>query len=504
MSSSEFVSGVLWSSKSGGEEDHTLLENLSQDKSAVLISSVEEDHTLVFSQKCLSLNNSVPPSPTQTLMDNSSGDASAVLVSSAPPSPAHERDHTLVLSLNNSVSPSSVYHTLMENSSGDGSAVLVSPSPAHEEYHTLPENVPLPEHQSWDYREQVSPIPPSLDLTLVLSPSPDMETPPVLSSPGHQRDGLALVPTEAVFGRPRPTHSQSLSDPPDPSKSVKDTLLASSKGNPLGVCSTDCAKTLLASSKVCTDGTGLISPSDADSSPQLVAGLADPSPICIESSSSPELVGVEVQRSNFSLGAEVQRSSSSPELVVGAEVQRSSSSPELVVGAEVQRSSSSPELVGAEVQRSSSSPELVAAERSEIGGETRLLVVKIHEVPGSSSESTKPQDALVATSADWDKRDSEEYDADVDIEMDWSRSQLLAPSQSPAAWKEGLFVTPAAGGGAMLLSDNNITPTPKYHQMCTPQLKSQCTRFGVKVLPKRKMIAKLQEIYSYTHPLVGK
>lgn len=66
------------------------------------------------------------------------------------------------------------------------------------------------------------------------------------------------------------------------------------------------------------------------------------------------------------------------------------------------------------------------------------------------------------------------------------------------------FITPAARGGAMLLSDDNITPTPNYHRMCTPRLKQQCSKYGVKPLPKRKMIAKLEEIYSYTHPLVGK
>lgn len=30
-----------------------------------------------------------------------------------------------------------------------------------------------------------------------------------------------------------------------------------------------------------------------------------------------------------------------------------------------------------------------------------------------------------------------------------------------------------------------------------------CSRFGVKALPKRHMIAKLEEIYNYSHPFVG-
>lgn len=38
--------------------------------------------------------------------------------------------------------------------------------------------------------------------------------------------------------------------------------------------------------------------------------------------------------------------------------------------------------------------------------------------------------------------------------------------------------------------------------LCT-FLQGECARFGVRALPKRKMIAKLEEIYDYTHPLVG-
>lgn len=64
--------------------------------------------------------------------------------------------------------------------------------------------------------------------------------------------------------------------------------------------------------------------------------------------------------------------------------------------------------------------------------------------------------------------------------------------------------TPLGTAGIRIESDDNITPMPSYHDMVTPALKAQCGRFGVKPLAKRKMIAKLQEIYEYTHPLVGK
>ena len=68
------------------------------------------------------------------------------------------------------------------------------------------------------------------------------------------------------------------------------------------------------------------------------------------------------------------------------------------------------------------------------------------------------------------------------------------------------FITPAAAIGkpdVLLLSDDNITPMPDYRDMHTPQLRGACAKFGLKPLPKRKMISKLTEIYTYTHPLVG-
>lgn len=53
-------------------------------------------------------------------------------------------------------------------------------------------------------------------------------------------------------------------------------------------------------------------------------------------------------------------------------------------------------------------------------------------------------------------------------------------------------------------SDTNITPMPSYRTMATPSLKEACSLVGVRVLPKKKMVAKLEEIYNYTHPLVDK
>ncbi|XP_034986341.2 structure-specific endonuclease subunit SLX4 isoform X1 [Zootoca vivipara] len=43
------------------------------------------------------------------------------------------------------------------------------------------------------------------------------------------------------------------------------------------------------------------------------------------------------------------------------------------------------------------------------------------------------------------------------------------------------------------------TPMPSYSIMETPKLKKELRRFGVRALPKRKMILKLKEIFQYTH-----
>ena len=66
------------------------------------------------------------------------------------------------------------------------------------------------------------------------------------------------------------------------------------------------------------------------------------------------------------------------------------------------------------------------------------------------------------------------------------------------------FKTPANCGGVELQTDDDITPMPDFKSMRTPCLKGECARFGVKAMPKKRMIAKLHEIYEHTHPLVGK
>ena len=95
---------------------------------------------------------------------------------------------------------------------------------------------------------------------------------------------------------------------------------------------------------------------------------------------------------------------------------------------------------------------------------------------------------------------------------DQSPDQIVTVSATPAP----------QGQRPVLESDTDITPMPDYRSMATPHLKvtrlgpqvmmsycvssslqGECARFGVRALPKRKMIAKLEEIYDYTHPLVG-
>ncbi|NWH59053.1 SLX4 endonuclease, partial [Geococcyx californianus] len=44
-----------------------------------------------------------------------------------------------------------------------------------------------------------------------------------------------------------------------------------------------------------------------------------------------------------------------------------------------------------------------------------------------------------------------------------------------------------------------MTPMPAYSIMETPQLKKELSRFGVRALPKRKMVLMLKEIFQYTH-----
>ncbi|XP_075035514.1 structure-specific endonuclease subunit SLX4 isoform X2 [Mixophyes fleayi] len=48
-----------------------------------------------------------------------------------------------------------------------------------------------------------------------------------------------------------------------------------------------------------------------------------------------------------------------------------------------------------------------------------------------------------------------------------------------------------------------ITPLPHYSDMDTPVLKKELNRFGVRALPKKQMVLKLKEIFSYTHQLMS-
>ncbi|XP_066432577.1 structure-specific endonuclease subunit SLX4 isoform X2 [Eleutherodactylus coqui] len=48
-----------------------------------------------------------------------------------------------------------------------------------------------------------------------------------------------------------------------------------------------------------------------------------------------------------------------------------------------------------------------------------------------------------------------------------------------------------------------ITPLPNYSDMDTPILKNELTKFGVRALPKKKMVLKLKEIFRYTHQVMS-
>uniref|UniRef100_A0A7M4E4J0 Structure-specific endonuclease subunit SLX4 n=1 Tax=Crocodylus porosus TaxID=8502 RepID=A0A7M4E4J0_CROPO len=47
-----------------------------------------------------------------------------------------------------------------------------------------------------------------------------------------------------------------------------------------------------------------------------------------------------------------------------------------------------------------------------------------------------------------------------------------------------------------------ITPMPEYSIMETPELKKELNRFGVRPLPKHRMVLKLKEIFQYTHQVM--
>ena len=80
---------------------------------------------------------------------------------------------------------------------------------------------------------------------------------------------------------------------------------------------------------------------------------------------------------------------------------------------------------------------------------------------------------------------------------------VLPESVDTVKRKSQCFKTPASCR-VELQTDDDITPMPDFRGMRTPCLKGECARFGVKAMAKKKMIAKLSEIYEHTHPLVGK
>ncbi|XP_073504364.1 structure-specific endonuclease subunit SLX4 isoform X2 [Phyllobates terribilis] len=48
-----------------------------------------------------------------------------------------------------------------------------------------------------------------------------------------------------------------------------------------------------------------------------------------------------------------------------------------------------------------------------------------------------------------------------------------------------------------------ITPLPDYSDLDTPVLKKELSKFGVRALPKKKMVLKLKEIFRYTHQVMS-
>ncbi|KAM7393904.1 hypothetical protein PAMP_020740 [Pampus punctatissimus] len=91
--------------------------------------------------------------------------------------------------------------------------------------------------------------------------------------------------------------------------------------------------------------------------------------------------------------------------------------------------------------------------------------------------------------------DSKIWDSWEDEDECLPLSQRVNPSAPPK--------TPASSHNKKCRSVVPITPMPHYSDMDTPELKNKLNRFGVRPLPKRKMILKLKEIHQYTHQLVS-
>jgi len=80
-------------------------------------------------------------------------------------------------------------------------------------------------------------------------------------------------------------------------------------------------------------------------------------------------------------------------------------------------------------------------------------------------------------------------------------ASLSSLTQAPRNTKHPV-ATPMSGGWS-IVSNDNITPMPQYYNMTTSNLKKEGQKFGLRGLPKRKLLTKLVEIYNYTHPLIG-
>ncbi|XP_032219956.2 uncharacterized protein LOC5519269 [Nematostella vectensis] len=72
---------------------------------------------------------------------------------------------------------------------------------------------------------------------------------------------------------------------------------------------------------------------------------------------------------------------------------------------------------------------------------------------------------------------------------------------TPGSVTQGAFTTPSATWRAQSsVGQSPITPMPHYSDMDTPQLKNKVKEYGVRAMPKKRMVKKLKEIYQYTHP----
>ncbi|XP_062915498.1 structure-specific endonuclease subunit SLX4 isoform X1 [Mobula hypostoma] len=122
------------------------------------------------------------------------------------------------------------------------------------------------------------------------------------------------------------------------------------------------------------------------------------------------------------------------------------------------------------------------------------------EEPGGrdpESALSRRQDPSSLDSKLWDDWEEE----DELPEARHGLSQKLPATESNRRILEHNIAVPI-GGRRAHQQTAPITPEPPYSTMVTPCLKRELSRFGVRPMPKRKMILKLKEIYDYTHQTV--